>query len=87
MAELAFPAECQNIRTTHGRRLTRYVKLTDEPMLVHEVLPWLIERGLVKRVEERCTDPDCLHEHCDGYRLVGWGTTYFSVPPDAATVR
>ena len=36
-----------------------------------EVLGWLIERDLVKRVLDRASE--------DGYRLEGWGDPYYAV--------
>lgn len=59
----------------------RYVRLTDGPMPSRECLPWLIENGYVKKV------PDDHPESETGYRLVGWGTTYFMCPWDKAVER
>jgi hypothetical protein len=76
------PAELQ--QTADG---SRKVRLCDEPMPFDEVLPWLLEQGLVKRVEAICLDPECRHEHCEPYELTGWGTTYFAVPFDKTEPR
>lgn len=76
------PAEEQ--QTADGRRM---VRLCDEPMPLSDVLPWLLEQGLVKRVDSICVDPECRHEHCDGYVYVGWGTTYFAAPFDKTEER
>lgn len=57
----------------------RYVRLHEEPMRARDVLPWLEKQGLVKRVPT--DDPDS-----NGYRLLGWGDPYCSVPFDR-TVR
>lgn len=81
--------ECQKITPAEADEQPerRYVRLHDEPMDANDVLPWLEEQGLVSRIAETCADPECDHEHCDGYRLVGWGTTYFAVPWDRSVER
>lgn len=76
------PAELQ--QTRDGSRM---VRLCEEPMHMNEVLPWLLEQGLVKRIMAICTDPECSHEHCDGYVHTGWGTTYFASPFDKTEPR
>lgn len=76
------PAEQQE--TADGSRM---VRLVEEPMHLDECLPWLLDQGLVKRVDAICLDPDCRHEHCDPYELKAWGSTYFAVPFDKTEPR
>ncbi len=76
------PAERQE--TVDGSRM---VRLCNEPMPVDDVLPWLLEQGLVKRLDAVCVDPVCRHEQCDPSELTGWGSTYFAEPFDKTEPR
>jgi hypothetical protein len=87
------PVECQKIegggvpeaspehRTVPRSGERRYVRLSDQPMPARECLGWLIENGYVKR------EPDDHPESETGYRLVGWGSTYFMVPWERSVER
>lgn len=71
-------AACERQKVDDG---WRYVRLHEEPMDAHECLPWLIEQGYVKRVPEDHPGSET------GFRLAGWGSTYFMVPWDKAVER
>lgn len=58
----------------------RLVRLHPEPMPAREVLSWLVENGYVKR--EPTDDPDG-----NGWKHVGWGTTYCAAPFDRTVER
>lgn len=71
-------AACE-IQNVGGER--RLVRLHSRPMPSSEVLPWLVEQGLVKRT--KIWDED----EGETFKHHGWGTTYCAAPWDRSVPR